>query len=78
MQLIANGRAVRTTVSTGDRLWMLSSRWLPRFGGGDVAWLEVAYPEDGVSWIVWYLAISSGAALIWARCYPWGQGEQWA
>jgi hypothetical protein len=38
-----------------------------RLPPGDIAWLEVDYPEASRWWIVWFLAISSATAVLFMR-----------
>jgi hypothetical protein len=40
----------------------------PRLPAGSVIWLEVDYPAASRWWMVWFLAISTTSALVFARC----------
>jgi hypothetical protein len=42
----------------------------PRLPAAGVAWLEVDYPEPSRWWMVWFLAVSTASALVFARWFP--------
>jgi hypothetical protein len=81
LDLTINGRVISKSVATGEPPQLLSprrSRSLMEFvlhpeerrvPDGDLAWIEIDYPKSmgTVPWMVWFLAISTGAALISAR-----------
>jgi hypothetical protein len=45
--------------------WLLRRREL--LPGGTAAWLEVDYPQPARWWVAWFLAVSTGSALVSAR-----------
>lgn len=75
LMVTVNGRVVTKSVATGDTFRVLSRRrWRsvaefllhpeePRLPDGDVAWVEVGYPERDGGWIAWFVGISAGAAV---------------
>jgi hypothetical protein len=79
LSLKINSRIIRKTVSTGDAPQLLSPRRTrsleefllhpaePRLPDGDLAWVEVDYPVASTTWLIWFLIISTAAALLSAR-----------
>jgi hypothetical protein len=75
LTLSVNGHSVRKTVAAGGSRTLLSPRRThsltqfllhpeePRIPAGDIAWIEIAYPETSPTWIVWFFAISGIAAI---------------
>lgn len=81
VRLLAGGETIDKTVAAGMSMASLSrrrSRSLPaylmhpfeaRLPAGDVDWVEVDYParREGISWMVWFLLISTSSAWLFAR-----------
>ena len=82
VEVLVNGRAAGKAIASGESAKVLTPRRSSslvgfvlhpeeaRLSGGEIAWIEVSYPEGGKEWLFWFLGVSVAAALGGARWIP--------